>query len=80
MLTFLDANKEQYFLDDEDIDVIHKNKVAGLVFLQLTKEELLQKPFELTYGAATIIDHLRQELCRIKNSDQGEGRKPFLCL
>ncbi|KAF8429921.1 hypothetical protein BGX38DRAFT_1232623, partial [Terfezia claveryi] len=62
VLVYLEANKGQYELDNENINNIHKNKVSGLVFLQLTREKLLQIPYVLSDGAAVTILHLRDKV------------------
>ena len=65
----LEANKEEYDLDDEDIDIIRKNRVPGLIFLKLTEAELATS-YKLPLGPAARIEKLIKELIRIKD---GEG-------
>ncbi|CAG8675318.1 11082_t:CDS:1, partial [Paraglomus brasilianum] len=42
VLTFLRSKKDELDLDDEDIDIVQNNKVAGLAFLELTADKLMQ--------------------------------------
>ena len=60
VLSFLEANKEEYDLDDEDIDAIRRNKVSGLDFLELTREFLRDPsgPYKLTDGPAARMEML----------------------
>ncbi|CAG8626895.1 12054_t:CDS:2, partial [Gigaspora margarita] len=57
-------------LDDDDIDIIKKNKVASPTFLSLTLEILTQKDgsFVLLYGPAKVISDL-------VNKIKGEGQE-----
>ena len=55
---YLKHNQKEYFLDDEDIDIIRQNKVAGLDFLKLTRKDLREAPYNLKDGPAARIDAL----------------------
>ena len=61
---FLDANKDAYDLDDEDLEIVKSNKLAGKALLQLTKEELLG--IKLGLGPAKSIVNLVDELKKAK--------------
>jgi hypothetical protein len=56
----LQENQEDLDLDDEDIEIIRTNKVAGQAFLHSTKDELMQ--IGLAYGPAKSIAHLAETL------------------
>ncbi|CAG8538090.1 3690_t:CDS:2 [Gigaspora rosea] len=58
VINFLQENKDKLGLDDDDIDIIKKNKVTGPAFLELTQEELLASPYELPGGPAKVISKL----------------------
>ena len=60
VLEFLNDNRIQYDLDDEDIQIIGNNKVVGVALLLLTEEKLLR--IGLTYGPAVAIAQLVEEL------------------
>ena len=62
----MQEKKEVLDLDDEDIDVIRKNKVAGQVFLRLNEEKLMQ--IGLPLGPVESIAHL------IEIPKGGEGK------
>jgi len=64
--TFLNTMKESLDLDDEDIQKITDQKVAGLAFLRLTAEKLMQ--YGLKGGPATRIAQFVKE---IKGEEQG---------
>ncbi|CAG8653427.1 910_t:CDS:2, partial [Paraglomus occultum] len=56
VLEFLNDNRIQYDLDEEDIQIIENNKVAGVALLLLTEEKLLR--IGLAYGPAVAIAQL----------------------
>ncbi|CAG8674382.1 10427_t:CDS:1, partial [Paraglomus brasilianum] len=56
VITFLETKKEELFLDDDDINVIKRNKVAGCAFLDLSQEEF--ERCGLTVGPAKTIMRL----------------------
>ncbi|CAG8572093.1 3743_t:CDS:1, partial [Paraglomus brasilianum] len=56
VITFLETKKEELFLDDDDINVIKRNKVAGRVFLDLSQEKF--ERYGLTVGPAKTIVRL----------------------
>ncbi|CAB4399643.1 unnamed protein product [Rhizophagus irregularis] len=58
----LQENKEDLDLDDEDIEIIRTNKVAGQAFLLLTEEKLLNNPYNLAGGPASSIAYLVETL------------------
>ena len=72
ILTFLNANKDELDLDDEDINTIRINKVAGLAFLKLTRKDL-RKVYNLPDGSAIAIAELIKELIRTKQEVQKRG-------
>ena len=49
---FFEANQEEYDLEDDDIELIYKNKVRGRHFPQLTEEQLSSHPYNISGGAA----------------------------
>ena len=57
---FLNTNKDEYDLDDEDIEIVKQNKVAGMDFLELTVEQL--RSFGLGFGPAARIIKLIEKL------------------
>ena len=61
---FLQDKKEELDLDNEDIDIFQKKKVAGRDFLSLTLETLTQKDglFVLSYGPAKRITSLVNDI------------------
>ncbi|CAG8667523.1 10303_t:CDS:2, partial [Paraglomus occultum] len=64
VLEFLNNNRIQYDLDNEDIQVIGNNKVAGVALLALTEEKL--RSIGLTFGPAAAIALIIEELKRAK--------------
>jgi len=60
VIQFLQANAEQYFLDDEEIDIVKGNKVAGVALLELTVEQL--RSIGLGLGPAAAIAKLVEKL------------------
>ncbi|CAJ0836759.1 7270_t:CDS:2 [Entrophospora sp. SA101] len=52
---YLRSKQDEYDLDDEDIKIIERNKVAGKVFLNLTEEKLIALPYNLMGGPAGAI-------------------------
>ncbi|CAG8654767.1 4292_t:CDS:2, partial [Paraglomus occultum] len=70
VLTFLRSKKDELDLDDEDIDIVQKNKVAGRAFLNLTAEEL--ERCGMTMGPAkTIVDLIKE----IKGEREERGKR-----
>ncbi|CAG8496730.1 10658_t:CDS:2 [Gigaspora margarita] len=69
VIKFLQENKDKLDLDDNNINIIKKNKVAGPAFLSLTLKTLIQKDglFVLSYGPAKVISDL-------VNKIKGEGQ------
>ena len=61
---FLDANKDAYDLDDEDIEIVKSNKLAGRALLQLTEEKL--QCIKLRLGPTISIVNLVDELKKAK--------------
>ncbi len=55
VLKYLKFKQNDLDLDDEDIMIIEKNKVAGQVFITLTEEKLLAPPYNLLGGPAGAI-------------------------
>ncbi|PKY43578.1 hypothetical protein RhiirA4_121346 [Rhizophagus irregularis] len=60
VMNFLREKQEDLDLDDEDIEIIRKNKVAGQAFLLLTEENLIQDG--LPRGPAKSIAYLIETL------------------
>ncbi|CAG8641976.1 247_t:CDS:2, partial [Ambispora gerdemannii] len=56
------SKQEEMDLDDEDISIIEKNKVAGRVFISLTEDKLIASPYNLLGGPAGAIALLIKEL------------------
>ncbi|CAG8673149.1 9406_t:CDS:1, partial [Paraglomus brasilianum] len=56
VLTYLQSKKDELDLDDEDLDVIRTNKVAGSDFLRLNADKLMR--VGLTMGPAERIADL----------------------
>lgn len=54
---FLQANQEDYGLDEEDIDYIYGNKIMGCDFAKLTEEKLVTF-YKLPFGVASRIYEL----------------------
>ncbi|CAG8797648.1 3845_t:CDS:2 [Gigaspora margarita] len=67
VIKFLQENKDRLDLDDDDIEIIKKNKVTGPNFLLLSKDELLAHPYNLPAGPATTIVELVKKI-------KGEGQ------
>ena len=59
-MQFLQANAEQYFLDDDEIDIVKANKIAGVALLKLTVDQL--QSIGLTLGPAATIAELVEKL------------------
>ncbi|KAF0534957.1 serine/threonine protein kinase [Gigaspora margarita] len=70
VIKFLQENKDKLDLDDDDIDIIKKNKVTGPNFLLLSKDELLAHPYNLPAGPATTIVELVKKI-----KDEGQEQK-----
>ncbi|CAG8624797.1 4605_t:CDS:2 [Diversispora eburnea] len=62
VLKYLKSKQEEMDLDDEDISIIEKNKVAGRVFISLTEDKLIASPYNLLGGPAGAIALLIKEL------------------
>lgn len=58
---FLETKKKEFFLDDEDIIRLYREKVSDRVLLQLTKEELITS-YGLPRGTAGSIELLINSL------------------
>ena len=54
--SYLKANQEEYDLDDEDLQVLFKEKIRGRALIGLTVEELMA--VGLTLGSAKCISQL----------------------
>ena len=61
---FLNTNKDEYDLDDEDIEIVKSNKLAGRALLQLTEEKL--QCIKLRLGPTISIVNLVDELKKAK--------------
>ncbi|CAG8618172.1 6022_t:CDS:2 [Funneliformis caledonium] len=62
VLEYIKSKQNDLDLDDEDIKIIEKNKVAGQVFINLTEEKLLAPPYNLLGGPAGAIAFLIKSL------------------
>ena len=60
MQEFLGANKDASDLDDEDIDFVRQNKIAGVNFLKLTGKKL--ERWGVAGGSAERIIELVEKL------------------
>lgn len=60
VINFLQKKKEDLDIDNEDIEIIKRNKVAGQAFLRLTEEKLMQDG--LLRGPAKSIASLVETL------------------
>jgi len=67
VITFLEAKKEELFLDDKHIKVIEDQEVAGRAFLNLSVEKLMQDGLKRG-PAETIVDLIRD----IKGESEGK--------
>ncbi|KAF8419754.1 hypothetical protein EV426DRAFT_644762 [Tirmania nivea] len=61
---FLKANRVEYFLDDDDIEVFRKKKVSGRTFMRLNRERLCAHPYNLEDGIADVIGELIKGLTK----------------
>ena len=68
VLDFLQENKEVLDIEPSDIKIIEDNRVAGLAFLGLTEQKLVNPPYNLLGGPAGAIANLVK---RINNKGQG---------
>jgi len=64
LVDFLKLNQARRFLDDEDIEIIRKNRNAGFDFLRMTKKDLFEPPYNLLDGVAKRIEQLIKALAR----------------
>ena len=69
---FLETKKKEFFLDDEDIIRLYREKVSDRVLLQLTKEELITS-YGLPRGTAGSIELLINSL----KQPQGMSTYPY---
>ncbi|CAG8698767.1 1086_t:CDS:2, partial [Ambispora gerdemannii] len=67
VINFLQENQDKLDLEDDDIDIIKKNRVSGPAFLELTLEKLLASPYKLPGGPAEVIANL---VNKIKGEEQ----------
>ncbi|CAB5190938.1 unnamed protein product [Rhizophagus irregularis] len=58
VLDFLQENKEVLDIEPSDIKIIEDNRVAGLAFLGLTEQKLVNPPYNLLGGPAGAIANL----------------------
>ncbi|CAJ0645754.1 16618_t:CDS:2 [Entrophospora sp. SA101] len=58
---FLQKNRAELELEENDISVIYNQRVTGKAFLRLNREELTHEfdPFKLPYGPASAIAELK---------------------
>ncbi|CAG8779222.1 17223_t:CDS:2 [Gigaspora margarita] len=66
IINFLQKNKEELNLDNDDIQTIEKKKISGLIFLDLSQEKL--EGYGLQPGPADTIAKLVK---KIKGEEQG---------
>jgi len=55
---FLKVNQGEWLLNDEDIEIIKRNRLAGSDFLIMTTEDLCEHPYNLVDGAARRMEQL----------------------
>ena len=67
VITFLEAKKEELFLDNKHIKVIEDQEIAGRAFLNLSVEKLMQDGLKRG-PAETIVDLIRD----IKGESEGK--------
>ena len=60
VITFLQSKKDELDLDDDDINIIKNNKIAGRAFLELNQEDFMQ--VGLLMGPAKTIAGLVREI------------------
>ena len=58
VLDFLQENKEVLDIEPSDIKIIEDNRVAGLAFLSLTKQKLVNSSYNLLGRSARVIANL----------------------
>ena len=68
VLDFLQKNKEVLDIEPSDIKIIENNRVAGLAFLGLTEQKLVNPPYNLLGGPAGAIANLVKRI-----NDKGQG-------
>ncbi|CAI2191823.1 17906_t:CDS:2 [Funneliformis geosporum] len=61
-------NKEVLDIERSDIKIIEDNRVAGLAFLDLTEQKLVNPPYNLLGGPAGAIANLVKRI-----NDTGQG-------
>src|SRR6185369_6445479 len=67
VINFLESKKDELDLDDEDIDIIKRNRVAGRAFLEVDVNKLMQDG--LKRGPAEAIAGLVRD---IEGEEQGK--------
>ncbi|RHZ88674.1 hypothetical protein Glove_21g216 [Diversispora epigaea] len=72
VLSYLRSNKVKLDLDDDDINIIEKNKISGSNFLLLTEDNLLTPPCNFPLGPAKRIAEL---VNKIKSEEQEREKK-----
>ncbi len=68
VLDFLRKNMKDLHIEPCDIKIIENNRVTGIAFLGLTKQELINHPYNLPGGPAGVIAYL---VDRINGRGQG---------
>ena len=61
---FLQRNRAELELEENDITVIYSQRVTGKAFLRLNEEQLTREsgPFKLLYGPASAIANLVKQI------------------
>lgn len=59
---FIEYNKDEFHLRNDDIEPFARNRVDGPAFLKLTRKRLLENPYNFVDGPACSILELVDEL------------------
>nr|CAG8607904.1 10953_t:CDS:2 [Entrophospora candida] len=74
---FLQRNRAELMLEENDINVLYDEKVIGIVFLRLNEELLLtHERFNLRYGPASVIAELVKQIN--KEPPVNTGKRQFI--
>src|SRR2546429_5084236 len=65
LINFL-RKEEDLELDDDDLEIIRKQKVTGRDFLKITEEKLIRHPYNLPGGPASRLADFAKELSKRK--------------
>ena len=62
LITYLNSKKDVLFLDNDDINTLASQELAGSNFLKLTKEDLIKPPYNFLEGSAGRIANFVSQL------------------